>query len=469
MIVLFLASVILFSHLHEGGLNGYDDAFYAHEGKEMLRTGEWWSVRYNGNLNFEYPPMFIWLEALSMKVLGVSDFAAKFPSAFSALLIIMLVFFLARELGAEFLPAICASWVLMLSQYFMKWAMHAMTDAPFILFFTLALYWYVKGLKSPNYLILCGPVIGAAILTRSVIGLIPIGIIAGHLVLTGQYRKFLSIRLWAGLSIAVLVPGLWYFSQYLLHGDQFLAGHSGFVGTKMGVGGGRDATALAGGLLQYPLWLLRFYWPWLPFMVFGLVVQLKRAIRERESSAILLVLWALLVVGPFSLAQYKVLRYILPAFPAFALLAAGPVASLISLVRRRVYLQVAYAVAIIAVFLIGCFPKPMMRAEDMMALAPVVMRQTDPSLKVTIYTSAEDHINYIPQFLWYSNRFCTRVTESDKLLESLRSEDEQVFIMEAGDYRQWVLNSGVRVELIMSTRKLICFKTVATPRAGQNV
>ena len=62
--VFILASIILFSHLGQGGLAGYDDAFYAHEGKQMLITGDWWNVRFNGSLNFEYPPMFMWLEAL---------------------------------------------------------------------------------------------------------------------------------------------------------------------------------------------------------------------------------------------------------------------------------------------------------------------------------------------------------------------------------------------------------------------
>ena len=457
LIVFILSSIILFSHLHEGGLAGYDDAIYAHEGKQMLISGDWWNVRFNGSLNFEYPPMFMWLEALLMKLLGVSDFAAKFPSALSALLIILLAFFLAHELSGEFLLSICASWIMMLSQYFMKWAMHAMTDVPFTLFFTLALYFYVKGLKRPNYLILCGPAIGAAVMTRSVIGFIPVGIIIGHSVIARQPRNLLSIRLLSGLLIALLLPSVWYFSQYLSHGARFLSAHFSFIGGKIVLGGDWDGRGFALGLLEYPWLLLRFYWPWLPLMIIGLVAQLRLAVRYREGSAILLVIWVSLVVGPFSLAEAKILRYIMPVFPAFAILAAIPAARLISAMRGKTYLRTAYEVLIAAVVLISCFPTPLARAEDMSKLGPVIGARTDPSHKVTIYTSQP---GYVAQFLWYSNHLCEHLTDHDKLSEALKTRGERVFIMEAGDYGKLTGDSTINVEMIMTTKNLVCFKTL---------
>src|SRR5262245_2204634 len=86
VLLILLSSLLLFSSLHKGSLSGYDDALFAHEGKQMLATGDWWTVRDNGIPNFELPPLFIWLEALSMKVWGVNDFAAKFPAALAGLL-----------------------------------------------------------------------------------------------------------------------------------------------------------------------------------------------------------------------------------------------------------------------------------------------------------------------------------------------------------------------------------------------
>jgi 4-amino-4-deoxy-L-arabinose transferase-like glycosyltransferase len=397
--------------------------------------------------------------------LGVSDFAAKFPSALSALLIILLVFFLAQELSGEFLPSICASWIMMLSQHFMKWAMHAMSDAPFTLFFTLSIYLYIKGLKRPNYLILCGPTIGAAILTRSVIGFIPIGIIIGHLVVSRQFQRRLAIRLMGGLLIALLLSAIWVFSQYWSHGFHFLSAHFSFVSGKIAPGGKLEAQGVALGLLTYPWLLLKFYWPWAPLMIIGLVIQIRLAIRYRESSAVLLAGWVLLVVGLFSLAQMKVLRYIMPAFPAFSILAAVPVARLVSAMRGMAYLRTAYAVLIAVVFLIGCFPNPMMRAEDMIKVAAAVNSRVSPSHRVIIYTSNWDQLDYVPQFLWYSNRFCDHLTDPDKLFEALNSQPGTVFIMDAGDYEKLTINARVYGEVIAATRNLVCFKTVPLPIA----
>src|SRR5262245_17723356 len=80
-ILAVLAFVVLFVNLHVGDLAGYDDAFHAEQGKAMLLRGDYWTVWHNDGRNLEFPPLFYWLEAASMKVWGINDFAAKFPSA----------------------------------------------------------------------------------------------------------------------------------------------------------------------------------------------------------------------------------------------------------------------------------------------------------------------------------------------------------------------------------------------------
>ena len=134
-----LSALLLFANLHRGDLAGYDDAVYAHEGKQMLARGDWLNVWLNDKLDFDKPPLFIWLEAASFWLLGVNDFAAKFPTALLGLATIALVYYFARQLTAnEWLPVL-AMLVMATTQYFVKYAMHAMTDVPFTFFFTLAL------------------------------------------------------------------------------------------------------------------------------------------------------------------------------------------------------------------------------------------------------------------------------------------------------------------------------------------
>jgi len=81
VVLVILAAMLLFIPLHRTGLAGYDDAFFAHQGKEIALTGDWWTIHFNGAPSFVYPPLYIWLEAASFKVFGIYDFAAKLPTA----------------------------------------------------------------------------------------------------------------------------------------------------------------------------------------------------------------------------------------------------------------------------------------------------------------------------------------------------------------------------------------------------
>jgi 4-amino-4-deoxy-L-arabinose transferase-like glycosyltransferase len=458
--IVILSSIILFPNLHKGGLSGYDDALYAHEGKQMLITGDWWNVRFNGDLNFEYPPLFMWLEALSMKAFGISDFAAKFPSALSALLTIVVVFHIARELSEGLFLPVGSALALMLSQYYMKYAMHAMTDAPFTFFFTLSLFLYIKGLRCPKCLIFCGLAIGLGILTRSILGLIPIGIILGHQIIARQCKRPRPVYALSGLLVALSLPFMWHLSQYKLHGSQFLLAHYSFVSSKILSHREFDIWLFMRGLLGYPWLLFRLYWPWLPMMVVGIIIQARKIGGRGEKLAELLVVWVAFVILPFSLAEAKVLRYIMPVFPAFSMLSVIPILRWLPTIRKNVYLRVGYLALSVGVLLIAAFQRPLTRAEDMKELAPIVDAHTEPHQRVVIYTHGGIHSGHINQLLWYSNRFCTLAPDPDKLMEAMRSDGNKVFIADIGSYEKLSGNSGVRLETLMSTKNFVCFKVI---------
>jgi 4-amino-4-deoxy-L-arabinose transferase-like glycosyltransferase len=460
-VLIGLSSVLLFSKLHKGGLSGYDDALYAHEGKQMLLTGDWWNVVNNGLPNFEYPPMFIWLEALSMKMWGISDFAAKFPAALSGLLCIVLVFSVVRILSDDFWLPVLAAWVLMLSQYFVKYSTHAMTDVPFTFFFTLSIYSYVRGMRQRAYLVLCGVAIGCGILTRSILGLIPAGIILGHLLLMKRHEIFRSGYFWIGLFVALSAPSIWYVSQYQLHGDPFLARHFSFIASKIfSQDDSSSGTAFLRGLIEYPWLLLRLYWPWLPFMVFGMGLQCRKMIRSRDNLATLLVLWVVLVLVPFSLVEVKILRYIMPIFPAFSILAAMPLRRNLSPVRKYASVKMGYIVLCAFILLIAAVSTPRARAEEMKALAPIVDSNTDSKQRVAIYTFGEWRHDYVNQFLWYSDRFCELLTTPQQVKQWLRDRRAKVFIVDRASYQEHVQTSGVQLRVLVSTKQFVCFEII---------
>src|SRR5215467_5902367 len=67
------------------------DAVQAQIARNMLDSGDWVTARLDGVKYLEKAPLEYWLIAISFRVFGIHDWAARFPSAFSAVLLCWLV------------------------------------------------------------------------------------------------------------------------------------------------------------------------------------------------------------------------------------------------------------------------------------------------------------------------------------------------------------------------------------------
>ena len=59
----------------------WDEINFAESAREMIQTGNYFQVQINFEPFWEKPPLFLWLQVLSMKLFGVNEFAARFPNA----------------------------------------------------------------------------------------------------------------------------------------------------------------------------------------------------------------------------------------------------------------------------------------------------------------------------------------------------------------------------------------------------
>ena len=83
-----------FHQLGRLGLVGPDEPRYAQVAKEMALSGDFITPRLYGETWFEKPILYYWLTALTYKTLGVSEFAARLPSAVAGLLGVLAVFWI---------------------------------------------------------------------------------------------------------------------------------------------------------------------------------------------------------------------------------------------------------------------------------------------------------------------------------------------------------------------------------------
>ena len=137
-LILITLAVCYFSNLGAVGFVGPDEPRYAWIARDMAETGDWVTPRLYGKPWFEKPVLYYWMSAASFKFFGVSETAARLPSAFSALFATLALAWLAwRVYGEE-----TARWLLLLlptSVGMIGFSHAAATDMPFSGLLTIAM------------------------------------------------------------------------------------------------------------------------------------------------------------------------------------------------------------------------------------------------------------------------------------------------------------------------------------------
>ena len=194
-------------------LIGYDEGLYAESSREMLATGNYVVPFCNGGPFYEKPPATYWLEAASMRALGVSSFAARFPCAVEELLLVGLTVFLGTRLFGR-RAGLMAGSILASSLLTVGLARMAITDAAFTLLIAASLgafmLCYMKLMARGGYLVFWAAM-GLSALVKGPAG--PVLILAVVLIFLlvrrdlGAILKTLPL---AGLPIAFAIALPWY-------------------------------------------------------------------------------------------------------------------------------------------------------------------------------------------------------------------------------------------------------------------
>jgi 4-amino-4-deoxy-L-arabinose transferase-like glycosyltransferase len=373
--------MVFFSKLGLNGLANYDDCFYAQEAKEILKTGDWIILHYNGAAAYHNAPLFMWLVALSYKVFGITVYAAKFPSALMGFLTVFLIYYLGKTLF-DSTQGFLAAFLLATTYPFFKYARHCMLDVTLTFFVTLAMTALVLALrKNLKYFWLWGLSIGLAILTKSAFGIFPLLITFLFFLLAGRWRIFLNSHFWGGVLIAVGIGAAWVTSQYLIGGQDFINMHLKFII----MGKVSDDTPEAWyAHLGFIRDLFIFYWPWIPAAIYGLFRIIRGDLKDRETT-ILLLLWSLTVLVVMSFMKTRYIWYLMQSLPALALVAANGLYHWVDSPENKEKLfQVIVAVGIIAIVLLNVLPNALdkNRERDARIIAPYVKYFADKGDKV---------------------------------------------------------------------------------------
>jgi 4-amino-4-deoxy-L-arabinose transferase-like glycosyltransferase len=316
------------------GLIGADEPRYAQVAREMLARHDWITPTLGGKPWLEKPPLYYWQAMLAFSIFGVSDWAARLPSAVDATLMVVVTYLFLRR----FRPGFQLDGALMTASAagIIGFARAASTDMPLAATFAIALLawfaWYES--ESRRFLALFYCFLALGMLAKGPVApLLAAVIILVFATATSDYR-LLGRTLWVPgimLFCAVVLP--WHIAVQIKNPEFFRV----FILQHNLARFGTNLYHHPEPFWYYlPVTLLGLI-PWTVFVVASLAETVRiwwTARREildsgRRALDVFLVIWVAVPVAFFSLSQSKLPGYIVPALPAGTLLLA-------EYVRRRV-------------------------------------------------------------------------------------------------------------------------------------
>lgn len=301
-----------------------DEGMHAIIARNMILTGDWITPVFNGEPFFDKPVLFNWMGAISFGLLGISEFSARLPTAIAGLGCVVLTYLIGRRAFGP-LAGLLAGIVLASALEFAIVSRLVSYDVPFTFFTTLALYFFFglmvnQGTGGRQFLWFYVAA-GLAVLVKGPLGLLLPAMVAGiYIVLRRRWSMLREMQVPLGILIVLVITAPWY---YLV--NQANPGYLGYFLFNQNIA--NFFGSFSGYEPRHP-------WPWhyyAPVLLLGsfpwslILVQSVRSARresvsdEREYTTLLLV-WAVSIFVLFSLATSKLPAYILPMFPAVALL-----------------------------------------------------------------------------------------------------------------------------------------------------
>lgn len=305
-----------------------DEPVYGAVGRAMASShswADWLTPHYNGALWFDKPPLFYWLTAISMRLWGAGEMAARLPSALAGMGTVATTVALARRAYPQHpAGALWAGFVLATGVQFFLLSRAAVTDMALALTLTLALLGLYAWLDGGRGIVSTGVMTGLACLVKGPVALVLIGV--QLLLFLGWTRGWLRLKspvVWLSFALCLTVAVPWYAAMMRLHGQAFVQGFLQTNNVTRFLQAEHKET-------NNPLWyvpiFLAFFLPWTVAVPGALRAAVIRNRAERQGAGdvprptLFLLLWCGLVFVFFSVSQTKLVTYIFPLFPAMAVL-----------------------------------------------------------------------------------------------------------------------------------------------------
>jgi len=376
-----------------------DEPRFAEASREMIQRGDYVVPHFNNQLRLDKPPLAYWAQVASFKILGESDFAARFPSAVAAALVALSIF----TWGNRFSDARVGWWAAIIFTLSLQTFLHAkaaVADMWLVLFMTVAhwagyelienresrienrkrTWWWIFYLSLALGFLAKGPIAWTPLLTIAFTMLF-----ARDLSLARRFKFIRGTVLMLGLIALWAAPAL-----LRTHGEFLTIGIGRHViGRSFAAMEGHGANSLGIYLLLLPFYFVTIFVSFFPWSV-KLPLLVRRLWSERDKIDNYLLAGAAIIFLIFTLVATKLPHYILPAFPLLALLLAR------RLIDQQKFFTRA-AIAAVCLYVVVAFVVPPLAARffPVTQLYDAARDSLRPEMELGAATFEE------PSLVWY--------------------------------------------------------------------
>jgi 4-amino-4-deoxy-L-arabinose transferase-like glycosyltransferase len=295
----------------------WDEINFAEAAREMLVTQDFSRLTINYEPFWEKPPLFIWLQALSMSVFGVNEFAARFPNVIAGIVSLLFLYRLGTKIKDQDFGLL---WVIMyacslLPAFYFR---SGIID-PWFNFFTFAgvsyfvLYQFkISGTREVNvekdasyYLIISGIFIGLAMLTKGPVALLVFGAFGLIFFIFNKFKYFFTPLHLLYITLSIFITAsLWFGYETIKNGTWFL---EEFIVYQIRLFKTEDAGH--GGPFYYHFIVLLF--GCFPASIFMIDEFFRKEIKDSKKQLFknAMIILFLFVLALFSIVNTKIIHY----------------------------------------------------------------------------------------------------------------------------------------------------------------
>jgi 4-amino-4-deoxy-L-arabinose transferase-like glycosyltransferase len=306
--VALVAAILFIPFLGNVHLFDWDEINFAESAREMIASGNYFSVQINFNRFTEKPPLFFWMQVVSMKLFGVNEFSARFPNAICGIITLVVLFRIGKKIFNEYFARI---WVMVYLGTFVTFLYFksGIIDPWFNLFIFLAIYHFYSlttmlQVNRMKHLVLTGVFLGLAVLTKGPVAILIALLTYVVVVVLNRFRFFINGKEFIAIFVTtLLVCFAWFGVDLIQNGPSFLIE---FLQRQIAIFSTNDADH--GEPFFYHWWVLLLgCFPASIFFMKGMFIQMERNEQKMFKQWMGILFWVTLLL--FSIVKTKIVHY----------------------------------------------------------------------------------------------------------------------------------------------------------------